>query len=74
MQKCCWIHLQGFVVRLMDWRSSPQCSTALRCQRGAETQSSMITINKGARLGLRLHEKGGKEHAMPVHPLLETDT
>jgi hypothetical protein len=30
----------------------------------------MITITM-ARRKLRLHEKGGKEHAMPVHHLLE---
>jgi hypothetical protein len=40
-------------------------------QRSAETQKSMITIDSGARRGLRLHEKAGKEHAMPVHNLLE---
>jgi site-specific recombinase XerC len=27
--------------------------------------------HNGARRGLRLHEKGGKEHEMPVHHLLE---
>ena len=31
----------------------------------------MITITMAARRRLRLHEKGGKEHEMPVHHLLE---
>jgi hypothetical protein len=53
---------------LWEWRSSPQCSTALRCQRGAETQSSMITINNGARLGLRLHEKAARNMLCPCIP------
>jgi hypothetical protein len=29
--------------------------------------------HNGARRRLRLHEKGGKEHDMPVHHLLERD-
>jgi hypothetical protein len=31
----------------------------------------MITYYNRSRRGLRLHEKGGKEHEMPVHHLLE---
>ena len=31
----------------------------------------MITIINGAPRRLRLYEKGGKEHEMPVHHLLE---
>ena len=26
---------------------------------------------RGAAAGVRLHEKGGKEHAMPTHPNLD---
>src|SRR5258705_5409389 len=70
--KRCWIQSQRIRCPAYGiWRSSPRCSTV------SPRVSAVLKLkvddyyHNGARRRLRLHEKGGKEHEMPVHHLLE---
>jgi Phage integrase family len=54
-------------------RSGAHCRDALQLRSGQRGLRLKVNdyYHNGARRRLRLHEKGGKEHEMPVHHLLE---
>jgi hypothetical protein len=53
------------------WRSSPRCSNSFARVSAVLKLKVDDYYHNGARRRLRLHEKGGNEHEMPVHHLLE---
>ena len=62
---------QGFGVRLTG--SGAHCGDVLQLRPSERSTELKVDdyYHNGARRRLRRHEKGGKEHEMPVHHLLE---